>query len=76
MMRRRPRWMSIACLILLSMTGCGSSSGVQTGVAQPSECAWLKPVTLDPGYEARLTDAEKKQILAMDLNIQKICGLF
>lgn len=60
--------MLLAIATILSCASCSSSP------ATDNDCAWLKPVILDPGYGSRLTDAEMAQIAALDKTIVKVCG--
>lgn len=60
----------IVVAMLLSMQGCANSPAPIA-----SSCVWLRPIIVDSGYETRLTENEKVQILALDRNIKATCGV-
>ena len=53
--------------MLVSVAGCVEPAAI------PDACTWLKPVIVDPGFETRLTDREKDQILTLDEHVEKYC---
>ena len=56
------------------MASWTTSCAVSLESASPDACVWIKTIVLDDGYETRLTRAEKEQILAHDLNVERNCG--
>ena len=58
----------LACLIPMWTQGC-----LNTAASPDSACASFSTIILDPGYQTRLTDAEKRQVLAYDDKLTVLC---